>query len=71
MKLRPIELNVIFNIGGDSLFLYDTEMNLDKNVSKNYNYKQLKYFSKGYNLIFMFQIILNNLKSHTILNISE
>ena len=61
MKLRPIELNVIFNIGGDSLFLYDTKMNFNQNISKEFSYSQLKYFSKGFNIMLMFQLVSRNL----------
>ena len=61
MKLRPIELNVIFNIGGDSLFLYDTKMNFNQNIIKEFSYSQLKYFSKGFNIMLMFQLVSRNL----------
>lgn len=61
MKLRPIELNVIFNLKGHSIFLYDTKMNFKQNISKDLSYTQLKYFSKGFNVMFMYTIVSKNL----------
>lgn len=44
LKMRPIDLNIIFNITGDTIYLYDTSIKVNKKSFFNRNYyKKILY----------------------------
>lgn len=57
LKLRPIELNVINNIQGDELFLYDTFILKRKKEKKKLSKNALFYLNQGFNYKFLIQIV--------------
>lgn len=56
LRFRPIELNIIQNISGNDIYLYNTSIN-EKNYRRN-NYILIDYYLKGFNK----KILLNYIK---------
>ena len=50
LNMRPIELNVQYNINGKGLFLYDTTLPRKKCTNKDYNDLVVPYFLEGFNI---------------------
>jgi len=48
LALRPHELNILMNIFGDSIYLYDTHINVDVKVKKQINLNTLYYHLRGF-----------------------
>ena len=58
LHLRPIELNIKYNIQGKGIFLYDTKSKVD--IYKNgYCTDIVPYFLKGFNEKLLFKYIIN------------
>lgn len=57
LHMRPIELNIKYNIQGMGIFLYDTKSNV--NIHKNgYRDEVVPYFLKGFNEKLLFKYIV-------------
>lgn len=61
LKLRPIELNILYNIEGNGIFLYDTRNKKNIKIKKRLNTTQIEYFSRGLNLFWQYQNFERNL----------
>ena len=60
LNLRPIELNILENLEGKGIYLYDKAM-IKRNSDIN-NFRKLSYDIRGYNFIQLFLMGLKNLK---------
>lgn len=49
-KLRPHEMNIVMDVNGEDIFLYDTSV-AEKNANSNKSVERVEYDTKGYDLL--------------------
>lgn len=59
LAMRPIEANVINNIPGNDIFLYDTTMKANKPKSNGITHRVM-YYQKGFNSLLLWPLIKGN-----------
>lgn len=61
LALRPIELNVLLNISGKGIFLYDTTKPMRKRSSGRLSEQSISYFLQGFGVLYLYPLVFKNL----------
>lgn len=57
LKTRPIETNVILNIEGDGIWLYDTTIKTNADGKRRHSIEHIEYELKGFNRFFLLDVV--------------
>lgn len=71
LNMRPIELNVVYNVSGTGLFLYDSTQYVGSSKKQKFNEAVITYFLAGFNKRLLLNYIIRYVKKTILVKITK